>query len=112
MVDDDSHQGDTIGVVLSGSNIFKRVVLTGTLAFHHVQDESIVWEFHAIENNCLGIAAGSKCTIALQLSFDTPGLGVAINSDASVLNVMLSTSPLTSDPIAKLRCRIVTRSKR
>ena len=92
MIEDDTFQGDTIGVVLSGPDTLKRVVLTGSLTLHHVQDQSIVWEFYATEDNCLGIAVGAKCTIALQSSFDKPGLGIAIKSGHnSVLNVVLTT---------------------
>ena len=92
MIEDDTFQGDTIGVVLSGPDTLKRVVLTGSLTFHHVQDQSIVLEFYATENNCLGIAVGTKCTVALQSSFDKPGLGIAIKSGHnSVLNVVLTT---------------------
>ena len=89
LVDDDSHQGDSIGVVLSGSNIFKRVVLKGSVLFHHVQDDCTC-EFYASENNSLGIPVGRKCTITLQTSFDTTGIGIAFKADGTMYNVTLT----------------------
>jgi hypothetical protein len=102
LVDDDSHQGDTIGVVLSGSNLFKRVVLTGSLLFHHVQND-YTCEFYATENNCLGIPVGRKCSIALQTSFDTTGLGVAFKTDGTMYNVTLTCEDVVSKKRSKLK---------
>ena len=114
-LDDDSHQGDTIGVVLSGSNIFKRVVLKGSVLFHHVQDDCTC-EFYASENNSLGIPVGRKCTITLQTSFDTTGIGIAFKADGTMYNVTLTcedskhTSQSTQDRLECSRSRKSGRS--
>ena len=102
LVDDDSHQEDTIEVVLFGSNIFKRVVLSGTLMFHHVQDDSIC-EFYVTENNFLGIPVGRKCVILLQSIFDTTGLGVAMKSDCTVFNVTVTCEDVVCKKRSKLK---------
>ena len=102
LVDDDSHQGDSIGVVLSGSNIFKRMVLKGSVLFHHVQDDCTC-EFYASENNSLGIPVGRKCTITLQTSFDTTGIGIAFKADGTMYNVTLTCEDVVTKKRSKLK---------
>ena len=102
LVDDDSHQGDSIGVVLSGSNIFKRVVMKGSVLFHHVQDDCTC-EFYASENNSLGIPVGRKCTITLQTSFDTTGIGIAFKADGTMYNVTLTCEDVVTKKRSKLQ---------